>query len=163
MSRTQLACTMQRICGNDKKLYASLQLIGIAESLHQQGKKLKPSSIDRFYVEPTKLYLMCHIRNTSHFLDFAKILQSPVPADSEMSISKVAFPSSPLALRQLMVHDPVSVVLTLRNVMQLFCTLNLLTMPPFSAVMLCVVFSVRGGSEVTLKWRVGDSPAWAST
>ena len=53
----------------------SAHLLGFAESLHQQGIKLKPSSIDRLlYAESTKLLDM----NVLSFLDFAKILQSPV-------------------------------------------------------------------------------------
>ena len=83
-----------------------------------------------------------------------------LPGDSEISSSKVALNSS----QQLIVYDPVSVVFTLQNLIQLSCTLNLLTIFRFaSLVIMCFVPLARGGLEITEKLRVGDSPALAST
>ena len=80
-----------------------------------------------------------------------------------MFSSIVAFPSKSSVLRQLMVYIPVSVIFTLQNMIQFFCTLNLRTTSPLLSVMKCLVLAGKEGSEVTVKWRVGDSPALAST
>ncbi len=79
------------------------------------------------------------------------------------SSSRVSCPTSPLLLLQLMVYVPLSSTFTLRKAMELLSTLILLvTSPPPLLVRVCFVFLARGGSEVTVKVRVGLVPTQAS-
>lgn len=81
-----------------------------------------------------------------------------VPEVGLTSSSMVSSPTSPSSLQQLIVYMPLSSSLTLLNFMLLYFTVNLFVATLPSLVRVCSASSARGGSDVTVKYTVGESP-----